>query len=119
MDRKLLGAMGESIAAKHYRAAGYELLSANYRTRQGEIDLIAKKCNTIVFIEVKTRTQKSIAAPREFVTKTKQIRLSLAAKSYIAANGDNNYNYRFDVVEVYVDENGKIDINCIENAFSL
>ncbi len=119
MDKRLLGAMGEAVAAKHYRAAGYVLLAANYRTRQGEIDLIAQKDNTIVFIEVKTRTEKSIAAPREFVTKTKQMRLALAAGSFIAANPSNDAQYRFDVAEVYAFADGKSELSIIENAFTL
>lgn len=119
MNSRLIGAAGESYAAKYYRDNGYQLLTANYRTRLGEIDIIVQKKNIIAFVEVKARTAGSIAKPREFVNKAKQLRIIAAANSFIAVNNIVNETLRFDVVEVYIGEMGEYEINCIENAFSL
>ena len=63
MKKEVLGAWGESMAARHYRNRGYTLLGSRYRTRFGEIDLVACKKKMIVFVEVKTRSKKRIAEP--------------------------------------------------------
>lgn len=117
MDKHLTGILGETAAAKYYRKNGYEILASNYRTRQGEIDLVVKKNKLIVVVEVKTRSQNSIASAKEFVTYQKQQRIILAAKSYLTVNELMENNIRFDVVEVIVDNNVIINLNCIENAF--
>lgn len=117
MEKRLTGMLGETAAAKYYRKNGYEILAANYRTRQGELDLVVKKNNLIVVAEVKARSKNSIAQAKEFVTHQKQQRIILAAKSYLAANGLTESNIRFDVIEVNIDNNVIIDLNCIENAF--
>ncbi len=119
MDRRLLGAVGESMAAAAYRKRGYALLAANYRTRLGEVDLIAQKGGTLVFIEVKTRAGKQIARPMEFVTPAKQKRIILAAQAFLTVHpalADSVI--RFDVYEVW-QEGGRCAERCIENAFSL
>lgn len=119
MNSKILGLIGENLAAKYYRDNKYMILAANYRTRQGEIDLIASKNNIVVFVEVKTRSQNSIATPREFVNTAKQKRIILAAQSYIQTEKLSNCNFRFDVCEVIKDEYENMKLNCIENAFEL
>lgn len=120
MKKEVLGAWGESMAARYYRNCGYTLLGARYRTRFGEIDLIASKRKTIVFVEVKTRSTKRIAEPREAVTRGKQQRLIRAAQSFIQRN-ELSYDtpMRFDVVEVIPDEAGNAQVTCFENAFSV
>lgn len=120
MKKDVLGAWGESMAARYYRNHGYTLLDARYRTRFGEIDLVACKNKTVVFIEVKTRSGKRIAAPREAVTREKQRRLILAAQSFIQKNElSDNTPMRFDVVEVIPDDTGCAQVTCFENAFSV
>ena len=117
MDKKLLGAWGESLAAADYRKDGYEVAAANYRTRQGEIDLVVHKGGQYVFVEVKTRTAGAIDAPRAFVTKAKQQRVLLAAQSFLQAHGLTEAAVRLDVAEVWVDSAGNPSVNRIENAF--
>lgn len=120
MKRNVLGAWGESMAARYYRRRGYELLAAQYRTRFGEIDLVARKKKLIVFVEVKTRSSKRIAEPREAVTKEKQRRLILAAQSLIQQRDlPEDAPMRFDVVEVVPDDEGRALVTCFENAFSV
>ena len=113
-----LGKKGEKLAAQYYRRQGYEIKEMNFRTRQGEIDVIAQKGNMLVFSEVKTRSENTIAAPREFVTYAKQQKIILAAKAYLASRCDTESFVRFDVVEVVLNK-GHFELHCIENAFAL
>lgn len=93
------GAIGEVAAARFLREKGYEILSSNYRCRQGEIDIIALKDGYIVFAEVKTRRQDALYAPREAVTVAKQRRLIQTASIYLSKYPC-GWQPRFDVVEV-------------------
>lgn len=117
MNKRLTGVLGESAAVKYYRKNGYDILTVNYRTRQGELDIVVEKNKQIVIAEVKTRSQNSIATAKEFVTHSKQQRIILAANSYLAVNNILERNIRFDVIEVIVDNNIIVSLNCIENAF--
>lgn len=119
MKREVQGAWGESMAARYYRKRGYSLLDARYRTRFGEIDLVAEKGDLIVFVEVKTRSSSRHAEPREAVTREKQRRLIYAAQSFIQQNDLGDCPMRFDVVEVIPDETGNAQVACFENAFSV
>ncbi len=113
---KKFGSYGEELAAQYYKKLGYKIIGKNFRTRQGEIDIIAQKQNLIVFVEVKARAQNSIAQPCEFVDYKKQKKIILAAKYYIAKTKDITSFFRFDVVEIIKDGND-YKLNCIENAF--
>ena len=110
MDRRLIG------AARFLRKKGYKLLGMNYRTRMGEVDIIAQKGGFLAFVEVKTRSDAAHGEAREFVTARKQERVRLAAESWLAAN-ETELQPRFDVVEVYRRTNGSAEVNHIENAF--
>ena len=118
MDTKLLGRLGEAEAAEYLRKKGYAVLAMNYRTRLGEIDVIAADRKYIVFAEVKLRKDASVAAAREFVTRAKQRRLILAAESFLQEN-PTKLQPRFDVIEVYapLGTGGKLRINHLVNAF--
>jgi len=113
---KQLGDFGEAAVAVWLRKNGYQVLASQFRCRYGEVDLIAKEGNTLCFIEVKTRTNLSMALPREYVGKQKQARLRAAAQYYISLH-ELDCTMRFDVAEVYVSETGKTSIHYIENAF--
>ena len=119
-DTQLLGRFGEAAAAEHLRRKGYELLGMNYRTRLGEIDLIAAKGRYVVFAEVKLRRSGSFAQAREFVTPAKQRRIIAAAQSWLQMNGEKRQP-RFDVIEVYAPQGAqtaKPEIRHWENAFT-
>lgn len=119
MDAQLLGALGESYAAAYYRNHGYSLCAANYRTRFGEVDLIAEKKHTLIFIEVKTRRAGAMVSGSEAVTPEKQRRIILAAQEYIACYFPKRQpRVRFDVVEVTQQPDGTMPVRCIENAFT-
>ena len=114
---ELAGALGEVFAGRYLRERGYRIVSANYRTRMGEIDLVAEKDGVLVFVEVKTRGEGMIALPAESVGREKQRKLARAAGLYLK-NEPADRKTRFDVIEVYLDEADKPrKINHIQNAF--
>jgi len=116
---KRAGDWGEALVANYLREGGYTLLAAGYRCRFGEIDLVAKKGETVCFVEVKLRTNLACGLPREYVTEQKRERIRTTAQCYLAAR-ELDCPVRFDVAEVYTDaahtaENTRIEY--LENAF--
>ncbi len=119
MAEEKLGAFGERKAANYLRLHGYRIVDTNCRYRQGEIDIIAKKRNFIVFVEVKLRKNSDYGQAREFVTAAKQQRVITAAQLWLQSH-ETELQPRFDVIEVYAPEgvsSKKVTINHIENAF--
>lgn len=117
MNTVLIGAYGEELAGRYLRENGYDILSANYRCRLGEIDIIACDSEYIMFVEVKTRAYGSMIDAKEAVDKAKQKRLVATANFYLSKH-KLKLQPRFDVCEVYM-ENGKLkEINYIKNAYS-
>lgn len=110
---RLKGAFGETEAAKYLRKNKYEIIASGYYSRFGEIDLIAKKGNTVVFIEVKTRKDASFAKAFEFVDRNKIEKIKKTAQMWMTQN-DKDYNYRFDVIEIYTESR---KLNHIIDAF--
>lgn len=103
MPSDLLGRWGEGIAAEYLRRKHYEIVSANYRCRFGEIDLIAENRKFLVFVEVKLRKNASFAAAMEFVDRRKQERLRETAAIYLSQH-ETQKQPRFDVIEIYAPE---------------
>ena len=116
MTKHSLGMMGQKAAKQFLIGKGFTILKENYRLRSSEIDIIAKDGDYVVFIEVKFRKGLSHGLPRESVGRTKQKRIIKAAGHFILTSGNNEQDYRFDVVEL-VEMNGKTYVNHIENAF--
>jgi len=116
MNTTDVGRIGERIAEKALRKEGMKVLDRNYRFGHWEIDLILweRKTGTIVFAEVKARSESTIGLPREAVTYTKQKHLRRAAEAYCLQNGYAEYPVRFDVVEVWLESK---HVERIENAF--
>ena len=100
--RQKLGIDGETIACEELEKLGYTIIERRYRTRFGEIDVIANDRGTVVFVEVKTKTDSSFADPVESVTKQKQRRLVSMAEQYAAYHALDRTPCRFDVVTVDV-----------------
>lgn len=100
--RQRLGIQGETMACEELEKLGYAIIDRRYRTRFGEIDVIAKDRDTVVFVEVKTKTDSSFSDPVESVTKQKQRRLVSMAEQYAAYNRLDRTPCRFDVVAVDV-----------------
>ncbi|MDP2940785.1 MAG: YraN family protein [Candidatus Omnitrophota bacterium] len=113
-----LGKKGEDIALGFLKKNGYSIIQRNYRTKLGEIDIIAKDKDTLCFIEVKSRSSCGHGLPQESVFKLKQGQISKAALAYLKEKNLLDKRARFDVVSVlYADGETRIEI--IKNAFEL
>lgn len=116
MDAKTeLSRQGEELAAKHLTANGYTVLKRNFRIGQGEIDLIARKGEHLVFVEVKTRTSPFLTDPVQLVPPAKQRQLVRLADRYLKNNSEESP-ARFDVV-IVVHNSSNTRIEHIEDAF--
>lgn len=100
------GKKGEEIASKYLNDNGYEVIKQNFRCKLGEIDLIAIKNNTIIFVEVKTRSNTKFGTPEQAVNSNKRKHILRTSQVFLAQNRLNNYDLRFDVISVYM--NGDI-----------
>lgn len=112
-----LGRSGEDAAAAELTRLGLTILTRNYRCLGGEADIVAKDGETLVFVEVKTRSQLRHGLPREAVGWTKQQRLARAAEHYLHAADAEEPPVRFDIVEVVILRNQIATIEVITNAF--
>lgn len=110
--KKLLGIKGERLTIKYLKKQGYKILEKNYSTKFGEADIIAKKDNNIVFVEVKTRTSLRFGTPSQAVGYSKQSKYKNIALFYMQRNNLDDYVLSFAVSEVL---NG--EINFINEAF--
>ncbi len=117
LDRISLGKTGEDLACRALRQRGYEILARRYRTRLGELDIVARDGSTIVFAEVKTRRSETYGAPSEAVTALKQRKVWLMASDFLQRHGWHNRACRFDVIEVSMDQRAQPRIAIIANAF--
>jgi putative endonuclease len=97
-----LGARGERIAAAYLTDAGLRVLDRNWRCREGELDIVAREGDALVFCEVKTRRGIGYGHPVEAVTPVKQRRLRVLAQRWLAAHDEHAPDLRFDVVGVLV-----------------
>ena len=100
-EARLLGRWGEALAAERLRKLGYRIVAAGYRSRFGEIDLIAADDKYLCFIEVKLRKDAAFAPGRAAVDRRKQEKLRATAASYLAQHPENTLQPRFDVAEIY------------------
>lgn len=120
-NTKEIGDKGEKIAASYLKKHRYKIVEKNFRSAHGEIDIIAKKKDYLVFVEVKSRKDseenfKNYGYPRDAVTKTKQKHIISTARYYLLKHPTEKL-IRFDVIEVYLSE--KPRVNHIEDAFGL
>jgi putative endonuclease len=118
VDLKIFGNRGEDVAAKFLKRSGYKILARNYRTKGGEIDIVARDGGTLVFVEVKSRRSERFGAPVEAVDARKQSRIIKAAYAYLAAETDADCACRFDIVGVFSDKTGET-CELIRDAFEL
>ena len=111
-----LGRRGEDLAAAYLKRLKFRVLERNYRVRLGEIDIVARDRETLVFVEVKTRRSDVYALPTDSVGSPKQRKLRRVAELYLAEHDVRDCEVRFDVVSI-VEESGKPRIEHIRNAF--
>src|SRR5712691_938140 len=115
----LLGARGEEAAARHLESLGYRILDRQFKTRAGEIDLVAEEAGTLVFVEVKSRSCLSFGRPSEAVDGRKRVRLVRAASTYLVQRGLTERACRFDVLEILRAPGGDLRCLLIRDAFQL
>lgn len=118
-DPLALGSRGEALAWNFLRKKGYAILEKNYRTRLGEVDVIARKAESIVFVEVKTRRSDRFGTPGEAVDFRKRRKLVRVAQIYLQSRGLENRPSRFDVLSVIWDGTGEPDFDLLEDAFTV
>jgi putative endonuclease len=106
-NKQQLGRWGESVAAHHLEAKGYRIIERNWRCATGEVDLIAKAGQELVFVEVKTRRGRAMGTPEEGLTLRKSRKLLALAQQYLA-DGDLDVDWRVDLVAVELDSSGKL-----------
>ncbi len=120
MNRQQTGRIGEELARRHLETLGFTILDANYRTRWGEIDLVAEKNEELVFVEVRTRRSNNMGTPEESITVTKRSHLVAAAEEYIQTSESTYTDWRIDLVAVELDRSGSVSrLDVIENAVEL
>lgn len=98
--RRAFGAHGEALAAAWYEASGFTIIDRNWRRREGEIDLVARRDRLLVFCEVKARSSERFGMPFEAVTRTKQQRLRRLGAMWLAEHAVRGLELRFDVASV-------------------
>ena len=117
MKRRETGALGERTACDFIGKNGYEIIETNYRCRDGEVDIIAKQKETLVFIEVRTKKSLKFGSPEESITQIKKERLRAVAEHYRQNHENLSPEWRIDVVAIQMDSSGKVSrIEIIENA---
>ena len=112
--RQTLGRSGEDLAVAELERLGYAVLARRYRTKHGEIDIVAQDRDTLVFVEVKARMNAECGTGAEAVTRHKQRRLASMAADYLSRNGLAEVACRFDVVAIDSDV-----LTVITNAFEV
>lgn len=116
-DRRKTGDRGEETAARYLRRAGYRIVARNFRTRRGEIDLVAERGEWIVFVEVRYREREDYGSAAASVGPRKRRRLVLAASEYLARHGLADRPARFDMIALSPGGGRGGKITHFENAF--
>ena len=113
------GTKGETLACRHLRKQGYKILYRNFRGRTGgEIDIVCRDRDTLVFVEVKTRSNEDFGRPFEAIKSDQRRRISRGALAWLRMLDDPDILFRFDVVEVLISgEEPRLEL--IQNAFGL
>jgi putative endonuclease len=117
--RASLGKRGEDLACEELQRRGYAILDRRFRTRSGELDIVAKDGRVLVFVEVKARSGSSFGSPFESVTWQKRHRLCRMAAAYLWQKRLPDSACRFDIVGVTVGPDGGFQIEIIQSAFDL
>jgi putative endonuclease len=115
--RRALGQLGEDVAARHLQRLGYVILERNYRCREGEVDIIARDGERLVFVEVRARRGTAFGTPKESVTPRKQARLATVARRYLQEHDYSEVDWGIDVVALQFTSRGVLQhLEVIRNA---
>lgn len=113
---KQVGSGGEDLAVRYLQSKDYEIIDRNYRWARGEIDIIARVDDTLVFVEVKTARGANFGSPETWVDPRKQSQIAQVAQRYLQEKNIEQANCRFDVVAIQKQDGGW-HIEHLENAF--
>jgi putative endonuclease len=116
-NKKETGDRGEQLAVALLKDKNFEIIEQNYRFGHGEIDIIARDKDVLVFVEVKTRKNLEFGPPELAVTKNKQRQIRKIAEMYLVENKITDMDCRMDVIAILLKQNLPPEINHIENAF--
>lgn len=117
MKRRDIGILGEKLANDFLQKKGYRITETNYRSPEGEIDIVARHGDYLVFIEVRTKTSRAFGSPEESITPAKMARIRATAAHYQQARSNLPALWRIDVVAVELNPTGQPSrIELIENA---
>jgi len=117
-EKKELGRRGEELALRFLNKSGYKIIERNYVCKMGEMDIIAQEKDTLVFVEVKTRTSMDFGPPQLAVNPTKQMQLSKVALNFLKEKRLEDVKARFDVVAIVLKPTGE-EVELIKDAFDL
>jgi putative endonuclease len=106
LAKDALGKRGEDLAARHLVGAGFTIVTRNWRCEVGEIDIVAREGDTLVFVEVKTRTSTTYGSPAEAITPRKVDKLKELALTWVREHPDGGRAIRFDVIGVLIPKLG-------------
>ena len=115
--KHVLGSWGESLAADYLVKKGYTILCRNYRTPQGEIDLVVGFHDQVIFVEVKTRTSRKFGYPEDSITQLKQMHLQRTAENYFQEN-PSSVSWQFDVIAIERTSKDRFEIHHFENVLA-
>ena len=110
------GQRGEHLAAEYLKHQGYTILTTNWRCKYGEIDIIAREANTLVFVEVRTRHADTTEAAFESITPRKRGRMTASAQTYIALHNLDALDWRVDIIGIAIPRTGAPVIEHAEDA---
>lgn len=116
-NTKKLGAYGEQLACDYLIKKGFRIIQKNFRYKKGEIDIICRDKETLVFVEVKSRCNLEFGPPEYAINGHKILQIRKIAKAYLAIHDLNDINCRFDAVTILFKENSTYELNHFENAF--
>jgi putative endonuclease len=117
MKRRETGMLGEKIAGDFLAKNGYQIIETNYRCPEGEIDIVAKQQDTLVFVEVRTKRSRIFGSPEESITPVKKEKLRVLAERYGQEHENLPETWRIDVVAIQMEKDGRVKrIEIIENA---
>jgi putative endonuclease len=115
----LHGELGERAARKHLKRQGLKFLTANFRSRRGEIDLVFRDRDCLVFVEVKTRASEEWSRPAAAVDGERRRRLTRAGLDYLRLLRNPPVKVRFDIVEVLLDDGAIREVRHLPNTFAM
>lgn len=118
-ESKEIGAAGEDLASEYLKDLGWEIVERNFRSSRGEVDIIARDRDVLVFVEVKNYSFRSFYLPSFSIDKNKKQCIIKTAKYYLYKNKIEDVNCRFDVITIYVDTRGEKRIEIFKNAFGI